>query len=297
LTASNPGINRRDVLHIAAASGAASLVASQVDAASDGKDRPLEIVDTNVRLFHWPFRRLPLDVTEKLVKKLRSLGVTQAWAGSFEAILHRDMATVNQRLVRECRQSPELVPIGSVNPLLPDWENDLQRCFQQHDMPAVRLHPNYHGYPLTDPRFARLLQIATAAGRFVQVATLMEDTRTQNPLVRVADVDLGPLVDQVKRVRGARVQVLNWRPRSPLLEKLAAVPGIYFDVARVDSTDGVPQLVSKVPAGRVLFGSHAPFLVPEAALIRTHESGQLDLESMQQLLASNARRFLGKGKP
>jgi len=297
LTASNPGINRRDVLHIAAASGAASLVASQVDAASDGKDRPLEIVDTNVSLFHWPFRRLPLDVTEKLVKKLRSLGVTQAWAGSFEGILHRDMATVNQRLVRECRQSPELVPIGSVNPLLPDWENDLQRCFQQHDMPAVRLHPNYHGYPLTDPRFARLLQIATAAGRFVQVATLMEDTRTQNPLVRVADVDLGLLVDQVKRVRGARVQVLNWRPRSPLLEKLAAVPGIYFDVARVDSTDGVPQLMSKVPAGQVLFGSHAPFLVPEAALIRTHESGQLDLESMQQLLASNARRFLGKGKP
>ena len=297
MTASNPGINRRDVLHIAAASGAASLVASQVDAASDGKDRPLEIVDTNVRPFHWPSRRLPLDVTEKLVKKLRTLGVTQACAGSFEAILHRDIATDNQRLVRECRQSPELVPIGSVNPLLPDWENDLQRCFQQHDMPAVRLHPNYHGYPLTDPRFARLLQIATAAGRFVQVATLMEDTRTQNPLVRVADVDLGPLVDQVKRVRGARVQVLNWRPRSPLLEKLAMVPGIYFDVARVDSTDGVPQLVSKVPAGRVLFGSHAPFLVPEAALIRTHESGQLDLESMQQLLASNARRFLGKGKP
>ncbi len=297
MTASKLGINRRDVLQVAAASGAASLVAAHVDAAGEGEHRPLAIVDTNVSLFHWPFRRLPLDVSEKLVQKLRSLGVTQAWAGSFEGVLHRDMATVNRRLTRACSQYPELVPIGSVNPLLPDWENDLQRCFQEHDMPAVRLHPNYHGYPLTDPRFARLLQITTAAGRFVQVATLMEDTRTQNPLVRVADVDLEPLVDQVKRVRGARVQVLNWRPRSPLLEKLARVPGIFFDVARVDSTDGVPQLVSKVAAGRVLFGSHAPFLVPEAALIRTHESGQLDLASLEMLLATNARKFLGKGKP
>ena len=297
MTASKLGINRRDVLQVAAASGAASLVAAHVDAAGEGEHRPLAIVDTNVSLFHWPFRRLPLDVTEKLVKKLRSLGVTQAWAGSFEGVLHRDMATVNRRLARACSRYPELVPIGSVNPLLPDWENDLQRCFQEHDMPAVRLHPNYHGYPLTDPRFARLLQITTAAGRFVQVATLMEDTRTQNPLVRVADVDLEPLVDQVKRVRGARVQVLNWRPRSPLLEKLARVPGTFFDVARVDSTDGVPQLVSKVAAGRVLFGSHAPFLVPEAALIRTHESGQLDLASLEMLLATNARKFLGKGKP
>ncbi len=297
MTASKLGINRRDVLQVATASGAASLVAAHVDAAGEGEHRPLAIVDTNVSLFHWPFRRLPLDVTEKLVKKLRSLGVTQAWAGSFEGVLHRDMATVNRRLARACSRYPELVPIGSVNPLLPDWENDLQRCFQEHDMPAVRLHPNYHGYPLTDPRFARLLQITTAAGRFVQVATLMEDTRTQNPLVRVADVDLEPLVDQVKRVRGARVQVLNWRPRSPLLEKLARVPGTFFDVARVDSTDGVPQLVSKVAAGRVLFGSHAPFLVPEAALIRTHESGQLDLASLEMLLATNARKFLGKGKP
>ena len=59
----------------------------------------------------------------------------------------------------------------------------------------------------------------------------------------------------------------------------------------------VPQLVSKVPAGRVLFGSHAPFLVPEAALIRTHESGQLPVESLKQLLASNARKLLGKCMP
>lgn len=294
----NPGcgINRRDVLQIAAITGAGSLLASKPARAELDEDRKLKVVDTNVSLFHWPFRRLPLDETSKLLKKLRSLGVSQAWAGSFEAVLHRDMAGLNQRLASECQQHPELIPIGSVNPLLPGWENDLRRCFDTHGMPAVRVFPNYHGYTLNEPRFAQLLEKVMKAGRFVQLAAVMEDTRTQHPMLRAADVDLEPLAGLLRRLGRVSVQVLNWRPQGPVLEKLAKTPGVYFDTARVDSTDGVPRLVGKVPGDRVMFGSHAPFLVPEAALIRVHESSQLPEASLRVLLSENAGRLLRKAR-
>ncbi|MGA1479993.1 MAG: hypothetical protein ACO38N_02820, partial [Candidatus Nanopelagicales bacterium] len=42
------------------------------------------IIDTNVNLGRWPFRRLPLDETGNLVGKMRLLGITRALAGSFE---------------------------------------------------------------------------------------------------------------------------------------------------------------------------------------------------------------------
>ncbi|MDA0589005.1 MAG: amidohydrolase family protein [Planctomycetota bacterium] len=289
-------MNRRDVLGLAIAAGAASAV-RPATARSEGNEAPrFRIVDSNVSLFRWPFHRLPLDDPDLLVKKLRSLGIAQAWAGSFEGLLHRDLAGVNRRLAEACRRHPELIPIGSINLELPGWEQDLTSCITEHSMPGVRLHPNYHGYTLDDPRFVSLLKSATKAGRFVQIASAMEDVRTQHNLVRVPDVDLAPLPEIVAGLSEARVQILNHRLRSPLLDQLAKTPGVYFDTARVDSTDGVPKLVDAVPPGRVLFGTHAPFLVPEAALIRVHESGVLDDSRLNAVLAGNADRFSGKLK-
>ena len=108
-------------------------------------------------------------------------------------------------------------------------------------------------------------------------------------------IDLEPLPALLGRLGRARVQILNWRPRGELLEKLAKTSGIFFDTARVEGTDGVPQLVEKVGKDRVMFGSHAPFLIPEAALIRVHESSRLAASSLRRLLAANARRLAGKG--
>lgn len=288
-------MNRRDVLNLAVAAGASAALRPSSAAAKGGDAAPgLRIVDTNVSLFHWPFRRLPLDDVELLVKKYRSLGIKQAWAGTFEGVLHRDVASANQRLTDACLNYPELVPIGSVNPELPGWEEDFKRCHQKHSMPGIRLHPNYHGYTLDDPRFAQLLKLATKAGLFVQIAATLEDTRTQHPQLQVPDVDLAPLADVVRRVSGARVQVLNFRPRGEAFEQLVKTTDVMFDTARVDGTDGIPKLVEAIPRGRVLFGTHAPFLIPEAALIRVHESDRLDDSALRAVYADNADTMFWK---
>ena len=288
-------MNRRDVLSFAAGA-ATSLLPSAIRADDSGESSDFRVVDTNVSLFRWPFRRLPLDDAETLVRKFRLLGINQAWAGSFEGILHRDIASVNRRLVEACQQWPELIPIGSVNPELPDWEADLRRCWQDHNMPGIRLHPNYHGYSLNDPCFERLLELATSADRFVQIAAAVEDTRTQHPKLQVPEEDLAPLADVVRRVPGSRVQILNCRPRGAVLDQLSKTPGVFLDTARVDGTDGVPLLVKALPDGRVLFGSHSPFLSPEAALIRVHESGQLDKPTLSAVYSGNADNVFGKGR-
>lgn len=149
------------------------------------------IIDTNVSVGRWPFRRVVGDEVAKLVDGLKSHGVMQAWVGSFEGLFHRDLTGVNARLTQSCAaEGPALLtPFGSINPKLPDWEEDLRRCREEHHMQGIRLHPNYHGYTLADPAFASLLSAAAERELIVQLVVSMEDERTQNNQFRVPHVD------------------------------------------------------------------------------------------------------------
>ncbi|MEK7752956.1 MAG: amidohydrolase family protein, partial [Acidobacteriota bacterium] len=196
------------------------------------------IVDTNVNLSRWPFRRLPDDEPAALVARLRRHGVVQAWAGSFDSILHRDLAGVNARLASDCRAYGDglLLPFGSVNPRQPDWREDLRRCHEEHRMKGIRLHPNYHGYDLRDPLFAEALSLAAARGLVVELALRMEDERTQHPLVRVAPVDPAPLPALIGHEPKLRLVILHWKDllRGELMRRLAAAGEVYFEISTLE---------------------------------------------------------------
>ena len=254
------------------------------------------IIDTNVYLSRWPFRHLEGDEPEALVAKLRKRNVAQAWAGSFDGMLHRDISSVNIRLAQACRAHGQgvLIPIGSINPKLPDWQEDVRRCQEEHKMPGIRLHPNYHGYTLDDPVFAELLKLATGRRLIVQMALGMEDVRTQHPLMRVPPVDITPLADVVKGTPGLRMQLLNCG--SGIIRKgyragLSA-GDVSFEITMVESVAGVARLVQDIPLVRVFFGSYYPFFDFESALLKVQESG-LDEVSQKAICEDNARRWMG----
>jgi len=253
------------------------------------------IIDTNVNLSRWPFRRLPGDESPDLVTQLRRHNVVQAWAGSFDAILHKDIGSVNARLVKECRTHGQnlLVPFGSVNLKLPDWHEDLRRCHEDYKMAGVRLHPNYHGYALTDPVFAEFLHLASTRRLIVQIVVAMEDIRTQHPLVRVPPVDVAGLPRIIDKEPAARVMLLNWGMalRGPLLQSLIASRTVSFDISMVEGVEGVARLVDRVSLERVLFGSYYPFFLFEAALLKMKEAG-LPEEKQKAVFEGNARGLL-----
>jgi len=247
-------------------------------------------IDTNVSLFKWPFRKLPLDQTEKLKTRLRSIGVTQAWAGSFEGVFQRDIAGVNQRLVDECAEHPFFIPIGSINLSQPSWEKDLRQCIDQHQMRAIRLHPNYHEYSFDSSPFRNLLKIATSNDLLLQITATLEDTRTQNQLAARADSNLLQLSSTLDSAPKAMIQLLNYRPTEKTSKILAKHEGLYLDTARIDGTDGLKQITHHVPEERLLFGTHAPFLIPEASMIRILESG-IHASARDKILYQNANHL------
>ena len=159
-------------------------------------------------------------------------------------------------------------------------------------MRGLRLHPNYHGYLLDDTAFAKLLTLATERRLVVQIATDVEDERTQSRLAQVPHVDVKPLLALVKKLPGARVELLNWFRAVPadLVKQLAAA-GVCFDIATVEGVGGVVKLSEQISVARVLFGSHAPFFYFESAALKLKESA-LKPEELQAVCGVNARRWL-----
>jgi hypothetical protein len=248
-----------------------------------------------VSLSRWPLRRLPCDDSPALVAKLRRHGVTQAWAGSLDGLLHKDLGAVNARLALECRQHGRglLLPFGCVNPKAPDWEEELRRCAEVHRMAGIRLHPNYHGYKLDDPDFARLLRLAADRRLLVQVTLAMEDERAMHPLLRVEPVNPAPLADLVKEIPGLRLVLLNALRtlRGEPLRKLLAAGEVCVEVATLEGVGGVARFLEQVPLPRVLFGSHAPFYYFESAFLKLQES-PLSQPQLNAIRRENAQRLV-----
>jgi predicted TIM-barrel fold metal-dependent hydrolase len=304
--------NRRDFLRTSLLAGAAVSLARENRAAPSPAAPPPAppadsaspgIIDTNINLFRWPFRRLKYDDTGALVAKLQRHRVVEAWAGSFEALLHKDLAGVNERLAAECHTHGAglLRPIGSVNLAWPDWADDLRRCHEVHRMSGIRIYPGYQPFDLSHPDLPRLLHLAHERRLLLQIVFQMEDPRVHHPLIRLTPLDTRPLVSALAPLPAARVQLLHFSGnlQGTDLRELMTRTSARIDISRWESNGIVGKMIgaapdargARVPVERVLFGSHAPYFPLETAILKLIES-PLTTAQLHAIIHRNARGLL-----
>ncbi len=253
------------------------------------------MIDVNVALGRSPFRRLPDDEPQRLAARLRKHGITEAWAGSLDALLHRDFGSLNARLAEECRTAGEGLfrPVGTVHPGQPDWEEDVRRCAEVHGMRGLRLFPAYHHYDIRLPAVARLFDLAAERKLFVQVLWRVEDERTEHPLIRPQMPDAAPLIDLVAARPGLRLVLLNAQReiRTEMAGRLIAAGQVYFDIAGLEGAGGIERWTTAHPPERLLFGSYAPVFLVESAILKLQES-ELPRPIRDGLVRGNAEALL-----
>lgn len=319
-------INRRDFCTAALGTALVTQVSglSAGTPLTTGKEDAPFIIDTNVSLGNWPFRTLKYAGAEKLGAKLKKHRITQAWAGHFDALFHKNIDAVNEALVNECNRFEKgfFQPFGTVNLAWPDWEETLRRCHENYKMKGVRIYPSYQTFNLTHPDFPRFLSEVTRRKMILQIVGDMDDSRNFHPIVNPRDYSLAPLVDMLQNEPNARVHLLYWNVRvsAKLLDDLMAKTRVMLDTARIESAGGVEALLEgnqnqrdrvfsfggmeqtvseipwsraakPVPADRLTFGSHAPFFPVENNLLKLFES-ELTLEQTRAIMEANARKLI-----
>src|SRR5881296_354286 len=251
-------IDRRNFLKNSLLSTVAVSLSNQPSMAAQTKSRNAPgassaqapgIIDTNVNLFSWPFRALKYRDTKALVAKLKKHRVIEAWAGSFEALLSKDMSGVNARLAAECLEhGPRfLIPFGSVNLAWPDWQEDVRRCHENHKMPGIRIYPGYQPFDLDHPGMESLVKMTSERGMVLQVVFGMEDPRVHHPIINVAPVTFGPLLKTVNGTPNAKVQVLHLSPpQGDDLPRFMTKPNTFMDISRLEGNGAVGRMIGTI---------------------------------------------------
>jgi uncharacterized protein len=300
-------IDRREFLKTSLLGSAAAVLASESFGAPAsaplGASSAPGIVDTNINLFDWPFRKLKYSDTSALVAKLKKHRVVEAWAGSFEALLHKNVTGVNERLALECHEKAAgfLRPFGSVNLAWPDWEEELRRCHETFKMPGIRLYPGYQPFDLTHPDLSRFVSAVRERDLLLQIVFGMEDTRVHHPIINVGIVPATPLVAVLKAEPKAKVQLLHFsgNVQGSDLRSLMTETNAMIDISRWEGNGAIGRMIGtapgvtapRVPVERVAFGSHAPYFPLETAILKLIES-PASAEQLNAMMQGNARRLL-----
>ncbi|MBT3268134.1 amidohydrolase family protein [Candidatus Poribacteria bacterium] len=248
------------------------------------------IVDVSCFAGHWPSRDLQGDLVS-VRGSLREYGVGRLLASPMDAAWTRNPHLVNAAFYSAAESFADVSPVPVLDPTVATWAAELERAVERPDVRLVRLLPAYSPYRLAEAD--DLLSAASDAGLAVICQTRLEDRRRQHPLAQVPDVPVADVVAAAERHPGLGMIVggARYPEARSLRDRLLGMPNLHVETSHMDGLDAIRVLVDEGLGDKLLFGSHAPFFIPYAAVSRI--VADIDDDVASAILRENALRLLG----
>jgi len=120
----------------------------------------------------------------------------------------------------------------------------------------------------------------------------LEDERGMYPAMQVAGVEVDEVVSLAASV--PQLPIIALCPYLAEARQLARrTRNVCVDLAHIEAPDTVKTALSEIPADRLMFGSHTPFLCTNAEVMKL-QSANVAARDLRRVAEGNARRVLSK---
>ncbi|HQE32558.1 MAG TPA: hypothetical protein PLG38_11155 [Propionibacteriaceae bacterium] len=228
----------------------------------------MPFVDFSAFLGHWPFREVPLTDAGSLEAGLREVGVTHAWVSPVAAITQPSPGPANQEMVEAVGVNTFFSPVPVLNPLR-RGEEELAFWARDDRVKAIRLLPGAHGYSVAEA--GSLVSAAASVGIAVIVQMKVRDQRISHPSFILPEPAVVEILD-LDRSQPEATIIVAAANSAQIRELLSSGARIWCETSHAESQDTLRHLVAEVGADRLLRGTHAPILVPQAMAARLHDA-------------------------
>jgi len=232
---------------------------------------------------------LPNSSSEGLYNNLTANGIQKALVSSIEGIFYDEPQIANEMLFRQIGQFPLFLPVAVLNPNLSNWERNLNKYYAEHNIKAIKLHPNYHLYNLDDSSAKELLLSAGEKNITVIIQMRVQDVRAQNPICIVQDVEISKMIDVAELIKGTRFVFggIKWNEVQGIASK--KLPNVWIDISNIEYIDILRRLIKIYDIEKILFGTHAPFFEIKSAILKLKEA-DLSKEEYEAITSINAKK-------
>lgn len=254
-----------------------------------GKMLP-KVIDVAAWTGNWPFLKLRYTELPALKAKLQSLGVQQALVAPIEAILEQDPMRANRDLLEATQGDAFFSPVLVVDLSYANWAEVVELAVQDGRVRMLKLLPNYHMYDISEAVLEPLVKLTQQHRLLISLQMRIEDKRGMYPLLDVDDLDIVRVV-KVLSYFPEQLFVISNPVIAELAQVLNSVDNVYVELASLEHVDIIEHLKELYTLDRILFGSHAPFFIPEAVLTKLKYT-DASLADVEQIAYGNAERLL-----
>lgn len=232
------------------------------------------LLDANAWLGHYPFRAVPGNTPDALLRQMDRHGIDRAVVSSLHSVFYTDAHSGNEELARWVRPHLDrFIPCATLNAAFPGWERDLRQCADEWGMRGLRLFPAHHRYALKSPPCIDLVRAATDRGWHVAIPLRLEDRRQQHWMDATAEVSLRDIADLACACPEANIVVLEaiGVETSPFVHDPSLVNArVSFEFSRMATVlqRAIPTLLQRLGARRLIFGTGMPLKIPGPAILK-----------------------------
>ena len=251
------------------------------------------IFDCNAFIGEWPFRRLAHNTGDGLLRLMDKRGVDKAAVSSLFALFYKDCAVANRRLAEEIKgRGDRLVPVGTINPAFPGWEDDLKECVESLGARAIKFFPAHHNYRLNDPVCAEAVLRITNYGLAVILSHMFEDPRVHHWLLNIRVPEAQEMADFLKKSSGEKIVLASCTyPLAAQVAKLAGESRFCVETSKLEGpVQCVQRMVETIGAERVLLGTAMTFMNAAGALMAAQQP-EISAGARAAILSGNAERI------
>ncbi len=245
----------------------------------------VRIIDCHAHYGHSELVRITHTEAEGMLRVMDRVGVEKVCVSSFMSI-GPDYGTGNKMVAEVIANHPErFIGYAVVNPNQPGKiTTELERCFDDYGMRAIKLHPALHRYPIGGPAYEKVFEFAAVR----RVPILSHEWGAPDLLDRLAR--------EYREVNFIMAHTGFWDGRSDFT--YASVVGsnenVFVDLAYTNIYYSVlEELVDLLGSSKILFGSDFP-LHDLAYQLGRVLFAKLGDEDKRMILGGNMLKLMGE---